>query len=140
MKSDQVINDMYYYMWSWLRAKGQPNHLDGNWLYIKIIIIIFDFPFWFVHLFEANWLKKYCQFKPFQTVDMNWNPWCLMASHGTYICCFEKNCSPFTCHGLGGWDKLHHLCQLIDHNKNGVTWFGAWEIHDRKGWPWTSKN
>jgi len=92
----------------------------GNCLYIKIIVIMFDLPFWFVHLFEANWLRKYYQFKPFRNVDMNWNPWCLMASHGTYICCLKNNCNPFICHGLGGWDKLHHLCQLIDHNKNGV--------------------
>lgn len=31
---------------------------------------------------------------------------------------------------FGGWNKMHHLCQPINHNKNGVVAFGTWGICD----------
>jgi hypothetical protein len=42
----------------------------------------------------------------------------------------EKFCDTFNFHGLDGWNKLFHLCQLIEHNKNGVIGLETWEIYD----------
>jgi hypothetical protein len=54
-----------------------------------------------------------------------------MVSHGTYIYIVKKMFySIFTCHDLGGWNKMHHLCQPINHNKNGVVTFRTWGICD----------
>jgi hypothetical protein len=42
----------------------------------------------------------------------------------------KRSYSIFTCHGLGGWTKMHRLCQPINDNKNGVVAFGTWGICD----------
>jgi len=39
-------------------------------------------------------------------------------------------CNTFTYHYLGGWDKIYHLGQLINHNKNEILIFKAQEVYD----------
>ncbi len=48
-------------------------------------------------------------------------------------------CATFTCHDLDRWNKMNHLCQLINHHKNGVVGLGTWDISDefhRNRLPW----
>jgi hypothetical protein len=45
MKCDQMMNDIYYYMWTWPNAKGWKIYLNGNQSYIKGIVPIQDSPF-----------------------------------------------------------------------------------------------
>jgi 5'(3')-deoxyribonucleotidase len=39
-------------------------------------------------------------------------------------------CNTFTYHYLGGWDKIYHHGQLINHNKNEILIFKAQEVYD----------
>jgi hypothetical protein len=55
----------------------------------------------------------------------------------------KKYFDTFICHRLGGYDKLHHFCQPINHNKNGITRLGTWEVFDEihiKKWSQTFMN